>query len=99
MLGGRDNHYTTETKVKNVVCYTIIEMGSKTVVTIKHGHRHRYNHLLSLELSSSEVHRTLLDCTQPVANIPYNLLKHKLRRAEEIRTKIKSGKGKNTLTL
>ena len=30
--------------MKNVVCYTIIEMGSKTVVTIKHGHRHRYNH-------------------------------------------------------
>ena len=29
VLGGRDNHYTTETKVKNVHYYKIIEMGNE----------------------------------------------------------------------
>ena len=28
VLGGRDNYYTTETKVKNVEHYTIIEIKS-----------------------------------------------------------------------
>ena len=48
VLGGRDNHYTTETKVKNFLKYLNGEVQiihiNQTVGTTKHGHKHCYNH-------------------------------------------------------
>ena len=79
VLGGRDNHYTTETKVKNVEHYTIIEMESikLSIPTQQKGPQSMVTDIViitSLYLSSWKVNRTFLYCTQPVANIPYNLL-------------------------